>query len=169
MLFIAPGVIFRITLGVGYALAQVAMCPCCLYTEARELSLSPASLTRSRTLAHSRAVLCCCPLGLGVSYTGHPLPGAQEVFRGAPSGITDAAHSKCAQIGANRTIPSHSPEHTGPRPLPRPRTNYNRDDGSISGAGSGCGPETVGPHRPTGGCDSTDSGFWQPVLCCTDP
>ena len=64
-----------------------------------------------------------CALGLGVSYTGYPPPGPQEVFRGPPSGMTDAAHSKCAQIGAKRTIPSHSPEHTGPRALPRPRNS----------------------------------------------
>jgi hypothetical protein len=52
--------------------------------------------------------------------------------------MTDAAHSKCAQIGANRTIPSHSPEHTGPRALPRPNTN--REDGSQE-RGQGAGPK----------------------------
>ena len=62
----------------------------------------------------------------------------RRCFEGAPSGITDAAHSKCAQTGANRTIPSRSPEHTGPRARPRPKTN--RDDGSQE-RGQGAGPK----------------------------
>ena len=62
----------------------------------------------------------------------------RRCFEGPPSGITDAAHSKCAQIGANRTIPSPSPAHIGPRALPRPGTN--RDDGSQE-RGQGAGPK----------------------------
>ena len=57
-----------------------------------------------------------------------PAPRSPGGVSRGPPGMTDAAHSKCAQIGANHPISSRSPEHTGPCGHPRPRPD--QDDGS---------------------------------------
>ena len=70
---------------------------------------------------------------------------------------------------ANRCKPHHSIPFPGTYRPTRPSQTWKHPRRWVTGAGSGCGPETVGPRRPTGGCDSTDSGFREPDLCCTDP